>query len=393
MWFASLLFAVAADVSDADARILVVAPTSVRAQDLYRGLRGAGLLPVELDERSGVDLPVTTPLARTSRDDARARLQDSRIKMRELDTAGALRDANAAVDTLLRLEHPQDARDLWIDVLLFRAGLLLTDGNPAAASADLVLVSRLDKKRTELHPGLYAPSVVAAYATARALGEAGPPARLIVRPRAANFAPTSVIVDGDAVQQSADQTTSADALLAGPHLVTARAEGVQHHTQIVDLNATTPTLLTPFLGAPEAAQRRAQLVLQLRAQATPQPQTLETLAALCAARTLLVETEAGTYVYTRKTGVRAIRPEVDADMRDANVVGRAALTALTRPVDPATEDGTLPTWFWASGALGVGVLILGSVAVGASLIATIPPPAETTKAPPRPVVVRCCVAN
>src|SRR5690242_6619282 len=77
------------DASDG-LRILVVAPAAdaARVEEIYSGLRAAGLQPVELDERAGVDREGAPPAALGAREEARAHLQEAKARFRDLDLDG-----------------------------------------------------------------------------------------------------------------------------------------------------------------------------------------------------------------------------------------------------------------------------------------------------------------
>jgi hypothetical protein len=379
-----LLLVVSAVAADArgtmDLRILVVAEDTQRAEELYGGLRGAGLLVVDLEERAGVDLAAPPHAELGTRDAAREHLQRARGKLRDLDTLGARADVDAALDEIVRLEHPEDAREIWVDALLVRANLALVDNRADDAAGDLALVSRLAPEHTELSPSLYAPSVVEAYAAARAAALAAPPATLVVRPRAAGFAAASVLVDG--------RPFAGEALPAGPHAITARAEAggrqVGQRTVVLTLSPAAPVVFAPFLAPADAAAERARLVALVR---TGDAHALAALADASAARAILVESKDARTLFVAGRGVA---PLVTAS-REPAVVGAAVLRALQAPAG-ARADGTVAgegegdnTWLWGVAGAGAVALVGASVGGGFALWYFQSPAPQKDAARPLPV--------
>lgn len=88
MALALLLAAQTASPADA-LRILVVAPAGTApvapVEEIYAGLRAAGLQPVELDERAGVDRAPAPTVVRGVLDDARAHLLEAKARFHDLD--------------------------------------------------------------------------------------------------------------------------------------------------------------------------------------------------------------------------------------------------------------------------------------------------------------------
>ncbi|HEY4221096.1 MAG TPA: hypothetical protein VGO62_07130, partial [Myxococcota bacterium] len=270
----------AAPLGSLDAsRILVVGDDGTdpaRMEEIYSGLRAAGLLPVELDERAGVDRALTAPPDVGAHDEARAHLQEARARFRDLELDATREAADAAVAEVLRLASPEDAVDVLIDALILKASVALQAGLDDEAKSDLALVSRLDPARSELNAGLYPPSLCEAYVDARAAARAAPSAALVVRPRVAGFHRAAVLIDG----------APPPALLgAGPHLVTVRAAGMVSYARLVSLDAKEPTVLAPFLAPADAAPRRRALVVAARAAVddAARAQSLAALADLSAA--------------------------------------------------------------------------------------------------------------
>lgn len=372
--------------ADGDARILVVPSDAARAEELYAGLRAAGLLPVGVEERAGVDLPALEESEPGTRDGARAKLQEARALLRELDAAGARAAVDAAVDEVIRLDQPQDAVELLVDALLVRATLALIEGRVDDVRADLLLTSRLEPARTELHPGLYPPSLVEAYAAARAVdAEERARATLVVRPRAAGFAPTRVLVDARAWDGAP--------LAPGPHLLVVQGDGVVPRSEVRDLDAAAPTLLEPFLAPAGAGAARAALVTAARAARTD-AEVAAALAALgdaAAARVVVLELPARLVLFVAGQPVTSLVPPA----RDGVTVGRVVLAALqparsgagTAPPPARDDEGPSPALVWGAVTVSAAVVVLGS---GAAVLTWALWPPDDIAPPPRPVPVGCC---
>jgi hypothetical protein len=364
------------------ARVLVVPAdeaSAARVDEVYAGLRAAGLQVVDYEERAGVDLPAGPPARLGARDDARDLLQEARARFRELDLPAARTAVDAAVDELLRIERPSEALDLLSEALLLRAHVITSAGGDA--DSDLVLLARLDPARTGLHPGLYPPSLVDAYAAARAHAGSGATGIIDVRARVARFATPIVEIDGVAQPP----IVGALQVLRGPHLLVVRAERVLPYARIIDVG-DDPVVVSPFLEGGDASSRRVALVDAARVAADPvvRAAALADLGALCAARSVVFLAEPPALLHAG-----ALRPLDVPPGASGAEVGAAVLAALQVPVRgnraaPVEEPLSLAVL----GALAGGVVLLGGAAVLVtwSLLPPTPPPK-----PPRPVVISCCV--
>lgn len=366
-------------------RILVVAPGAdeVRVEEIYSGLRAAGLSPVELDERAGIDREGTPPAPLGNREEARARLQEAKARFRDLDLEGTRSALDAAVDEVLRLERPEESIETLADALLLRASAALQSGVDEEARTALVLLARLEPARIELHPGLHPPSLVDAYAAARIDEEARAPGDLVVRPRVAGFANAELLVDGRAVNAS-----SALALRQGPHLVTVRAPGTTPFSRILEVGAD-PLVLEPFLAPADAPERRAALIARARGATVDdaRAEALDEVAALSAARAVLYVDAKDAQLFGVGRPLEGLRVPPTSS---GAVLGRAALATLQAPARRdqglPVDDELDPAFLVGSSAAGI-VVVTGVVigALAALLPAVVPAP------PPRPVPVVCCV--
>lgn len=372
-------------------RILVVAPerSAERVEEIYDGLRAAGLLVVGLDERAGVDQAGPEPLAEGSLDEARAALATARVAFRELDLDRARDDVRRARDELLRLERPDMARELLIDVLILDAWIALQRDDSDDVRMALALVARLEPTRASLHAGLYPPSLVEAYAAARAWAESQAPVSLIVEPRVAGFAVPEIFVDGRPLAGSEPPR-------AGPHIVTVRALGAAAFTRLVSTTSGQTLVLEPFLAPRDAASLRTALLgaaatASTTGDAAALGAALEQMAQLCAARAVVFLGAERTLLWAPTRALEELKVTPDAP---GGVLGQFTLAALQAParvavgLAPKRDDGDAMTTLLLMVG-GTGGLALVAAAIGTALWALAPP--SPPAPPPRPVVVRCCV--
>lgn len=372
------------------ARLLVVPePTAdaARVDELYDGLRAAGLSLVELDERAGVDRPVGAPALPGVRDEARAHIANARARYHELELEVAKGEIDVALDELVRLERPEDALELFEEALVVRATVLAASGGEV--DHDLALLAHLVPARDALNPAVHAPSLVDAYARVRAAALAAPPGTLLVRPRVAGFAMAQLLVDG---------RPALGEVVRGPHLVIVRADGAETFARIVEVGAE-PVVLEPFLAPREASARRAVAVERARAAATELERgaALAELAALCAARGVVLLSDAGALLWVRDPpeGRAPLTPLAVAAGAEGGAVGTATLAALQAPAKQRLglpdDDGVAPALAWAVGAGGVTTAV-GLLAVGVWALWPYDVwPNEKQPLPPRPVAFGCCV--
>ncbi len=294
----------------------------------------------------------------------------------------------------MRLERPEDALDTLADALVLRASIALQAGLEDEAREALVLLSRLEPERVALHPGLYAPSLVEAYAAARSDEQARPAGALVVRPRVAGFTTPELLVDGRPASVGA-----ALPLRLGAHLVTVRThadraapseDGALPFSQIVDVG-DAPIALEPFLAPADAAERRATLVAQAGDAAgdVARANALSALASLCAARAVLFVDDKVASLWVPGKTIEALRVPATSD---GDLVGRATLAALQAPVrrdpvivPPVPEPLDTPAIIVIA---SVGVVVLaGVVAIGVYTLA----PELPVKPPERAVdPIVCC---
>ncbi|MGA1354840.1 MAG: hypothetical protein ACO32I_08730, partial [Candidatus Limnocylindrus sp.] len=242
-------------------RVLVV-PLDESARDLaplYDLLEEERVGVVTPLERSGVDLPLSPHLHRTKNlDDVRSSFLEARRALMSLEVNAAEVALHETRTRLLQLARPTDHLELFADVLLARAELLLARGDDSDADRELRLLARLDPQRTTLHPGLHAPALVAHYEAARRknIGEERGRLRLA---RAASARWPEVWLDGAVADVRLDNDDNFVELSVGtgPHLVSLLAPGCVPKHFIVEVNAarelalTLDTSLVP-LGADEA---------------------------------------------------------------------------------------------------------------------------------------------
>ena len=373
------------------ARLLVVpepGADEARVAELYAGLRGAGLSAVELDERAGVDRPLSAPPPVGVRDEARARIALARARFHELELEDASDAIDAALEELVRLERPEEALDLFEEALLVRVTIAQAAGGDL--ERDLALLAHLMPERETLNPAVHPPSLVEAYAGARTAALEAPPATLELRPRVAGFAVPQVLIDG---------RPSQGPIAKGPHLVIARAAGTATFARLVELG-DEPQVLEPFLAPRDAAQARAAAVATARGAVTELERSaaLDSLASLCAARGVVLVSESGALLYVRDPaeGRPPLLPLAVVPGADGAALGTATLAALQAPAKerlglPPDEDALPPAVVWAAWVTGVPLVAsLTGLGVWALWPAGLYPNAAVTP-PRRPVAFGCCV--
>lgn len=372
-----------------------------RVQPLYAALEALGAASVGRDARAGLDLPLAPALYQSATlDEPRDALLSARAALREL----ALKEVDARLDealhSALRLPNPAEHRDLLADILLLRAELALARGQSESALYDLRLVARLDGRREELHPGLFPPNVVTAYAKARESNTDAADGYLRLQGDAggagdAGDAPPTLLIDGEEVPL--ERASAGLVVPAGPHLITLRAPGRVSRSFLVELSGAEPLTLEVRLFPAGADEARAA-ALAAFAAAPDDDDALTRLLAVSGGTAALVLEEDEAFAFSRARGRVPL-----VDEGDALELARAALVAMSPPPAVAVEEipragtkGPPPVveeeaslWPLAlSGGVVLGALVI--VAIGGGALAWALQPAVPTKEPPRPVVLVCC---
>lgn len=364
---------------------------SARLESLYAALEAAGAHVVDRTARAGLDLPLAPALFDEALlDEPRAAMLAAKAALRELDLEAVDAHLDDALDASLRLPNPGEQRDLLTDILLLRAEMALARNKPDEARRDLRLVARLDERRLELHPGLFPPNVVDAYATARADNDAAESAYLTLL-QDHDKATLVVLVDGREVAADVARSGPLD-IKAGPHLVTLLAPGRVSRSVVVDLAPREPLSLSTQLFAPRADETRAAALATLR-RASTEDDTRPSLVALlegtgASTALLLVAGRAFTFTPARGRVLLAVKPDDDATR-----LASAALASLREPsvrAPPTTlppeeaQESDLVTLAVGGAAVAVAVV---AVTTGAIALAWALQPAEDVPPPPVPVVV------
>ncbi|MBM4282683.1 MAG: hypothetical protein FJ137_18685 [Deltaproteobacteria bacterium] len=374
-------------------------------------LQARGLVSVASAERAGVDGVVAEP-GRGDRERVRALLTEARAHTRTLDLDAATVVTAAALDEGLRLERPEDHRELLVDVLLHDATLRLSvDKQDPQALASLRVAARLEPARDALDPALHAPSVVAAWSQARAENAAAPTVLVAAAPRVIGLpapGPVELIVDG--FGRVVDEGLVS--LPAGPHLLTWRATGCRPQTRLVNV-AREAASLAATLQPPGAAAARAAAVAASRAPGSEPVGALARLGALSGADVVVALGETPR-VWRATAGVRDIPAAVDdvGDFADAVVValrgapaaaatpasasastarpgapgGDGAVDVATTGPTPGPTTDTISSGVVAAAAAGVVIVLAGGLVAAVALWPGTPP-----SPPPRPVVVTAVV--
>jgi hypothetical protein len=377
---AGLLLALSASAEPAPAgfsppRFVVIAVDPGRSGEVeatYAALVASGARVVERADRAGLDLPPDgVPASNARVDDVRAALIEARARLRELEVDRAGAALNHARALAMGLEAPEAHRELLAEVLLERATLLLAREAPDAAGDELRLVAALDPGRAELHPGLYPPNLVSAFAAVKA--ETPATSLLTVTPRPAG---ATLWVDG----RPAAASTPLE-LPAGPHWVTVRAPGRVTLTREVRLTPARAQHLEPLAAVPDAAAARSAARDAVRAGG-PGADLLtltgaDILLALAAGRTL-VERDG------RREQVRALPGQPLAAAALAALAPRPAPPPEVEPPPPKVDEAEI--WWIAGGATAAAAVVSTVIGFGVWYLAK----PDVDVAVPRPVVITCC---
>lgn len=393
-----------APLPEARPRVLVVSLAEGDDVDgLYGALEALGEVPVEAEDRMGVDRPAPPDAFRaTAPDDVRAELLAARSAFGAFELEAAELALARAEAGLLRLSAPEVQKDLFAEVLLFRAELALARRDDEEAQAVLRRLARLDDARTELHPGLYPPPLVEAFAKARAANQADPAAAVVVvLPRPPG--PAEVYLDGERVEAATPLRT-----LAGPHLVSVRAPERLTFSAWLDLPPRDTLVLEPLLAVPGAASERAAALQTLR-QAPGDPAALARLAELTGASWVVTRGEQTT-VWTEQTGNLLVPLGISPGALEwAGAIRAAVQTEEARLAAPPVKDpGVTPGpsvatgpeaeeegigWLGPAMVVGAGgvaaaLVVGGLTAVGLSYLGYVSYPPTAPDEPPRAILVR-----
>ncbi|MDP2339411.1 MAG: hypothetical protein Q8O67_00525 [Deltaproteobacteria bacterium] len=384
-----LVLGIAAADDGLEGRRVVVVPAAgdpEAAELVTAALQARGLVPVVAAARAGID-GVVVDVKRGDREQVRAQLQIARARYRGLELEQAEEAGRAALDEGLRLERPEDQRELLVDVLLFLAAVRLSiDGNDDDGARFLRLASRLEPARLELDPGLHAPSAVVAFTQAREKNAAADNAVVVVAPRIlASMSPggaaAEVVVDG--VVLSADGGLLS--LPEGPHLITLRAPRCESVSRVVDVYGTTTPPLNDTLAPAGSAERRKRAAEAIQSGDVA---AFAVVAGLVDADVVVALSSGGK---ARAWRDRLAVVDVAADPADPPAFASAVIAALVEqpivvvvPPQGPVVDEDAPLW-----AIGIGLGALVIVASG-GVITWLLLPGDKPNPPARPVPVTCC---
>lgn len=255
-----------ANASGAGAGVLVVAEASLpdaQLAALYAGLAAARVPVVGPAERRGVHKEVVVA-GQQSLDAVKAANLEARAKWRVLDLDGATAALNKAERAFFDLARPKEGTSAYAETLLLRAEIALTKQNASEAVRELRLLARIDPARKELHPGLYAPALVDAYAAARSANTEAGAGFLTLTPRTERGAAVSASLDAEPIVGVASGVTTSIRPKSGPHLLIVRAPGRKAFATRIELTTQTPVVLSPFLASPFAERERSDLANRIR---------------------------------------------------------------------------------------------------------------------------------
>lgn len=358
---------------------------------LYQQLEAEHVAVASAQERSGVDLPLTPELHRSgSLDDARSSFVEARRALMALQVSEAEALLQQTRERLLRVERPTDHRELFADLLLTRAELLLARGDDGEAQRELRLLARLEPHRTTLNAGLYAPTLVSHYDAARRKNLESQRGRLRLS-RAGTAPIPSLLLDGavvDTLLSDADTVVELP-VDAGPHLISLLAPGRVPRHLIVEVNAERELALTLETTLVRQGADEERQAARARYRETPaHTEALQTLLSLADADTALLLTSSGATLWRPAAELDGL-PAYDVD--DPGALARAVANALLHEERAALADAQGGAneehwgWWWTAAAVG-GVALLGGASIAGAL--WLGSTGETpVDAPPRPLVI------
>jgi hypothetical protein len=342
---------------------------------VYAALSRDGFIAPVRALRQGIDVD-ETPVVEGDRERARAALQEARARFRELDLSEAIVLAERAIDEIVRLARPEDQSETLFDALVFAATVELSERGRTPRAADWLLWAvRTEPNRTSLNAALHPPSVLAAFADARARDTTAPTFQIgIDVVSVIPIADAEIVVDGTTLRQSDHARV---ALRAGPHLITARSANVRNDRAVSSMwvNVADNDALA-FVLVPDG------VVEKRRVASSAMRNGIDTKLPL-----LLSSTRSSAVVVL--TGERRVLHNdartllPDTAQTPEQISG--AIVQILRP----TDDG-LSAKTWAAIAGGALVLTAGIVVSG---VAWFVPFGPLPAPPARPVEVVCCTSG
>ncbi len=317
---------------------------------------------------------------------APALLIEAKKAYREFDVAGARVRLQSARDQLCESSRILSERTLLADSHLLDGQIALAEGQADRAQDQFSQVLLLEPDRV-LHPGLYPPDVLAAYAQARTELATRPHGALVIetRPEAAH-----VYVDG---VFRGPAPLVVEHLSAGSHYVTAAVDGRGARTRPVQVRGGRSTQL--ILSVPAAGQIETLRELATQLQLRPDdPERLRLLLQATGADLLLVVGDRRSLA-ARLVGERLLltgrergaSTGADLELLVGELVDEldahgqlhveASIPAHVQARNGPPTDGSgsdLGPWLWLGGGVAGIALIAGSVAVVVALLNIDPPP-------------------
>ncbi len=370
-----------------DGARVVVVPAGVSVDDVARAdaaaaaLQARGMQPVDRDARAGLD-GVDAVVVAGDRDRARGLLQEARARFRDLDFDAADERARAAWTEALRLERPEDQRDLLADVLLLHATVRLSvDKDDDEATTLLRLAARVEPSRTGLDPGLHRPTIVTAFAAAREQNLAAKTALVVVAPRViGSDARAEVVVDGVGRVPAGGLLSLAE----GPHLLSLRAPGVAGRSRVLVVKNGGSEAVSDILAPADIAFRRKDAAARIRAG---DDAAFAVLARLVGADVVVALASGGRPRVGSGADIKDVKADVDDAVAFAAAV-YAAFDAVVLPPVVVEPEFDVGPWLLTG---GLGALVVGAgVIVWQTFPAPDGPDIDYSPVIVRPVVITCC---
>jgi hypothetical protein len=263
-------------------RVLVLsqnaAESGLTINAIYGEFLGRAISVAQQADRMGIDREAIPLYFEASRvDDIKASLMEARSMLRTLQIEKAKNETDRAAELFQRLQSPQNHIELHSEILSFQIELALLQSNSEQAIQEARLWARINPGRTELHPGLYSPTMVQNYQKAVEKNRSGKTGLMVLRPRTSNpTGPIEIFID----HQPLSSVDNRFILGIGPHLVSIRQGERLTQNRLIEIKQNELLVLDSLLPEQNADEKRARqlallrkLWLAERSQATPVEQS------------------------------------------------------------------------------------------------------------------------
>ncbi|MCP4501916.1 MAG: hypothetical protein GY822_18315 [Deltaproteobacteria bacterium] len=379
-------------------------------RDLFRqGLKAAGVDMVHLSQEDVFDVKRQRPRL----DDVRSAILEAKAAYRRLEIERAEKILSKAHQAFYQSDSARSQKSVLVELLLLRAEISIASGNSLSlAQEDLLLAARLDPERDQLHPGLYPPSVVDAFANAKKVDETSSQGLIVLhlsqpalKKGELEF---TLVVDG--TPQKLPKGGGL-ALTRGPHFLhLSSASGSSKSLRVVVQDR--PQDIFFFAGPNQAGKLRNSILQELLVaeeqssneeigQQQMKVPFLRRLSTVSSASTYIWIEGHQVFAYDIRRGVAKLPTLFE---EGGQAVGNALLLWQKPPLELAEigsppgddvtigeQDEGLPLWSWAIAVPGVGSLLVGTAVAGVSFwILSQQEPVKELPPPYSYVEVSCC---